>query len=194
MLCYDDIRCDRYKFWDQVDRSSSKECWPWVGVQWRGGYGRFYTSAPRKSLVSSRVAYVLANKLSLNDGVLVCHKCDNPSCCNPEHLFIGTHADNHADRDSKGRQAKGLRHGTKTRPESIRRGEHHYEAKLTDVEAFEIKTLEAIGLKVRLIADMYGVNAQSVRNISRGHTWSHILTGTIDDAFRILKARQGATK
>ena len=90
------------------------------------------------------------------EGMLVCHTCDTPSCVNPEHLFVGTWADNMADRDKKGRQAKGCDVNT---------------AKLSEEQAMEIFHAEGTYLEV---AKRYGIAQTSVLNIKNKNTWRHI--------------------
>lgn len=89
------------RFWARVDRSSAPEaCWPWTTRVGRFGYGRL--SVDRRQVHAHRVAFELSGG-SIPDGFYVLHRCDNPPCCNPAHLFVGTHADNMRDRHQKGR-------------------------------------------------------------------------------------------
>ena len=76
-------------------------CWEWIGCKWRTGYG--YVRVAGKHIAVHRYMYALYNG-EFNPALFVLHKCDNPSCCNPDHLFLGTQLDNIKDRDQKGRQ------------------------------------------------------------------------------------------
>jgi len=91
------------RFWSKVDMSAGPDgCWPWLAGRFPRGYGVF-ALRPFGSFVSSRLAYQLAYG-DLSSDLLVCHECDNPPCCNPAHLFQGTHSDNMQDMLSKGRK------------------------------------------------------------------------------------------
>jgi hypothetical protein len=89
------------------------------------------------------------------DGMVVRHKCDNPACVNPDHLELGTHADNVADRDARGRTARGER----------------LHAKLTEDDVLRIR---ADSRSHRAIGADYGVAHSTVGNIKRGRKWSHL--------------------
>lgn len=90
---------DVARFWPKVNVGSDDECWEWTAATW-GGYGQFGKSG--RSYRSHRVAWVI-DRGPIPPGLVVCHHCDNPPCCNPAHLFLGTIGDNNADRDAKGR-------------------------------------------------------------------------------------------
>jgi hypothetical protein len=103
-------------FWSRVSIKTEAECWDWTGARTNRGYG-VYAPLPGVLLRTHRVAYALHNG-SIDESLFVCHKCDNPSCCNPAHLFLGTPKDNVKDMISKGRGSKSC-------------GESHSTAKLT---------------------------------------------------------------
>lgn len=93
-------------FWEKVDVRGEDECWPWKGKLSEDplhAYGR--TRANGRIMIPSRAAWELTNG-PIPPGLNVCHKCDNPPCCNPKHLFLGTDRQNHLDSILKGRQGK----------------------------------------------------------------------------------------
>ncbi len=90
------------RFWNKVKKTDT--CWLWLGYLDKDGYGAIYTSRPnRKLLKAHRVSYEL-HKGAINDGMAICHSCDNPTCVNPEHLWQGTIKDNTTDAFKKGRR------------------------------------------------------------------------------------------
>lgn len=93
------------RFWSKVDKRGPDDCWPFVGAR---GYGAFVIG--RRGITASRVAWTLRNQEELGDR-LACHSCDNRWCCNPAHIWPGTHADNNRDTVSK------RRHHTQNRPQ-----------------------------------------------------------------------------
>jgi hypothetical protein len=90
----------RVKFWSKVDVKSFDQCWNWIGASNGEGYGRMMIEKVRDK--SHRIAFQMTNG-KIPKGICVCHRCDNPRCCNPSHLFSGTHADNMKDAVSKNR-------------------------------------------------------------------------------------------
>lgn len=109
-------------FWSKVDKSGGPDaCWPWTAHTRRRGYGCI--RLPGRNVVAHRYAWALTHGAEPTPDRFVCHRCDNPPCCNPAHLFLGDAAANMADMASKGRAATGDRHGSKTHPERVPRGD-----------------------------------------------------------------------
>ncbi len=125
-------------------------CWLWGGGVNRRGYGR-----AGKRGIAHRMVFEHVNG-PIPDGMHVCHICDNPSCVNPVHLFLGTHQDNMDDKCRKGRQA---------------RGTHGPSARLSYAKAAEVRALLASGVGVRKVARLYGVQHTSIMKVRDGVTW-----------------------
>lgn len=100
------------QFWTRVKKRKFKECWLWQGALDISGYGRFWCHG--NDFKSHRFAWILARG-EIPDGMCVLHRCDNPQCVNPDHLFLGTNADNTRDMLEKGRG----RGGRKSRLSSV---------------------------------------------------------------------------
>jgi len=101
------------------------------------------------------------------EGRNVCHHCDRPLCVRPDHLFVGTQADNMADMAAKGRR----RHFT-GRPQ---KGETNYYAKLTEDDVRTIRKLEADGISRKVIAERFGIHPSNIYYIVSRKTWTHVL-------------------
>lgn len=113
---------DVTRFWSKVDRRGPEECWEWKCGRGDFGYGAF--SIKHRNRGAHRVAWVLSNG-PIPRGMWVCHSCDNPPCCNPAHLFLGTHQDNEDDKTAKGRRPTGDAHYSRTNPERLARGDRN---------------------------------------------------------------------
>lgn len=91
------------RFWGKVEKRGKNDCWLWTGsAHLKTGYGQFATTAS-KNRGAHRVAWELTYGCQLTPDEFVCHRCDTPLCCNPSHLFVGSHADNMRDMREKGR-------------------------------------------------------------------------------------------
>ena len=111
------------RFWNKVAvLEDADACWLWLAARDKNGYGWFHLGARprRRAKRAHRVAWEFTNGSSAGD-MCVLHRCDNPPCCNPSHLFLGTKADNMTDKVTKGRESRGEMHGRAVR-EGLRRG------------------------------------------------------------------------
>lgn len=88
------------RFWSRVDLTQP-DCWEWTGPRLPLGYGRVHFRS--QATYAHRVAWELTRGRTVPKDMCICHTCDNPACCRPDHLFLGTHANNIRDRDQKGR-------------------------------------------------------------------------------------------
>lgn len=142
------------RFWAHVERGMG--CLLWRGSVGKGGHGRF-RSSNGKLVGAHRVAWELT-KGPIPPGLCVLHKCDVPACCNPEHLFLGTIADNNADRDAKGRQR-------------APRGAAHGRSKLRAAEVAAIRRALSRGRRQVDIAQAFGITQANVSAIKLSKTW-----------------------
>lgn len=143
---------------DYVVRRGPDDCWDWKAFKHQG-YGRMNVAAPgqpRRIVGAHRVSYML-HIGPIPEGLTVLHRCDNPSCSNPEHLSLGTNAENNQDRDRKGRAARGSSIGVAT---------------LTDQNVRDIRA--DASLNDMEWARRLGVNHQAVRGARSGRTWGHL--------------------
>ena len=151
---------DMDRFWSKVRRGSDDECWLWTAAKDTIGYGNIRIDG--KLVGAHRVAWMLAHG-PVPDGVHVLHTCDVRACVNPAHLFLGTHQDNMADRQRKGRSRGGGR-----------RGVEHWKAALNDDAVRAIRRLRALGWTQTRIADRVGVSRSVIAHITQGNGWRHV--------------------
>jgi len=141
-----------------IEPDTNGGCWLWLGrLNRENGYGAISIGGRQHAV--HRASYV-AFVRDIPEGLIVCHKCDVPSCVNPDHLFVGTHKDNAADRDRKGRASC-----------TPRRGEQVNTAKLS---ARDIPAIRKSRDRVRATARRYGVSPSAITDIRTGKTWRHV--------------------
>jgi len=158
-LGLDRRRAPAERFWSKVEKGEG--CWRWTAsTTGRDGarYGIFSATGNRIER-AHRVAWELTHG-SIPDGLFVCHHCDNPSCVRPDHLFLGTPADNTRDMDAKGRRAAQL-------------GTANPASKLTDAQVAEIRTLgkKPRRPEMRALATKYGVHVNTIDNVFERRNW-----------------------
>ena len=150
------------RFWQKVDKKGPDECWPWTAAvrNPKEGYGAFWLDGRHQP--ANRVA-LLFSGVDVPKGMVACHRCDNPGCCNPAHLFPGTPKANNDDKVAKSRHAAGDSHGM---------------AKLTQQQVAEIRSHRppgvnrlAPGIAGRL-AERYGVTKQYISELFK-RNWEH---------------------
>jgi len=152
------MRTTRAKILENVAIDASSGCWNWTASQNGAGYGQI--AVERKPRLAHRISYELHRGL-IPHGMFVCHHCDNRACVNPDHLFLGTAADNAADRDNKGRQI-------------IYSGSKHGSSKLTEEEVAEIRSSRE---PHRAIGQKFGISGSQVSRIRTGKQRSVIHGG-----------------
>lgn len=142
------------RFWGRIKKGP--DCWLWQGAVNTTGYGMASWEG-RKNIVAHRLAYKLLRG-PIPAGKLALHRCDTPRCCNPDHLFFGTDADNMADKVAKRRQVH---------------GERMHTAKLTEEDVLEIRRLKGIE-RGKTIAARFGVATSHISNIWTRRLWKHL--------------------
>jgi len=155
------------RLWEKVRKGTVAQCWPWLGFCNEKGYGRVWING--KGYYAHRVIYQLANPGTIRRAApkdrfasgFLRHKCDNPLCCNPAHLEIGTHADNMRDKLERGRQH------TFMSIESPR-------AKLTAHDAQQIRLHRANGVTRKALALLYEVSVSTIKGVTSGRHYADI--------------------
>jgi hypothetical protein len=144
------------RFARYADASAGPDCcWPWTGTRVEDGYGQVQLQNVKRP--ATHLALALDGR-PRPDGAQALHSCDNPPCVNPRHLRWGTNAENLAERNAKGRQARGDRHGR---------------SRLTNETARLARQLVATGATQTSVAARLGVRRGVITDLIRGRTWTH---------------------
>jgi hypothetical protein len=146
------------RFWLHVPEDRSHGCWEWRGTRRAGGYGRLMTTKPG-TMAAHRASWIIHNG-PIPHGMVICHRCDNPPCVNPAHLFLGTQIDNIADMVSKGRQRSLTGTAVAT-------------SKFSEEEIQRLRDMASTGLSFSAIARETGVSKAHVRRVVRGQSRRH---------------------
>jgi hypothetical protein len=154
------------RFLTKVGAVLENGCHPWVGAT-RGGYGVIGEGGTSKRMLyAHRVAWELAN-WPVPDGLCVCHRCDNPGCVNPKHLFLGIHRENMHDMLRKGRNRYKI--------PALRQGESCSAAKLTENDVRKIRDAhDNQHISQYRLAKQFGVGATCIGKIVRRESWKHV--------------------
>lgn len=147
--------------WSMIKKGESDECWEFQGGRNRQGYGNF--SLDGKTAVAHRLVYILTFG-DIPAGLIVRHTCDNPPCCNPRHLLLGTTKDNSLDMVSRGRH-RGYTAGFQ--------GEAHPRAKLSIQKAKAIRQKFSKGVPMLNMAKEYNVSPAAIWQVLQGNSWNY---------------------
>lgn len=151
-------KTDHQRFWEKVQKTDG--CWLWTGAKDKDGYG--LVAFQCKTTRATRVAWIMANG-SIDPKLCVLHRCDNPSCVRIDHLFLGSHLDNHRDMDAKGRRYD-------------ERGEKNHRSALTRDDVLMIRRLDDY-LPREQIGRLYGITTAHTGALCTGRRWGHVREG-----------------
>lgn len=145
------------RFWSKVNKLGPNECWEWKGSNQKG-YGTILID--RKVQRTHRVSYKLSYG-DFDETLQVCHKCDNPPCCNPLHLFLGTAKENNEDKIRKGRA-------------NMPKGERNHKSKMTATKVIEMRNLFENGVPRNILSEKFNISWQSVNKIVKREFWKEV--------------------
>jgi len=149
------------RFISKINILGEDDCWEWKPGQAhsKDGYGIFWFE--KENWYAHKFSFTIFVR-QVPEELKVLHKCDNPPCCNPKHLFLGTPGDNAKDRDQKGRQSKGV---------------DRWSAILNEEKVFQILTLYGTGsYTCKILGDLYGVSRHNIYRIIKGQTWKEVFS------------------
>lgn len=185
----------RERFDEKVDKTGGPDaCWVWTATKNNQGYGmlQMQVRGQNGKRLAHRVSYIL-HRGRIRHSACVLHRCDNPACVNPKHLFLGSYKDNYDDMVSKGRRRnvwpghlpggstfipeppRGDDHWTRKHPERVQRGSENGFAKLTEKDVRQIYSLRLKGQKAEHIAKRFDLDPSTVGDILKGTHWRHML-------------------
>lgn len=154
-------------FWQKVKVGEVDKCWEWQGSRGRTGYGfttwgeRRIKRGSRSRRAAHRLSYII-HFGEIPEGLFVCHHCDNPPCCNPRHLFLGTNKDNMQDRHRKGRY------------NTAEKGTDRYNSKLTPELVRYIRQKKSEGMSDQNLSREIGVSRMAIWFVRTGKRWAHV--------------------
>lgn len=148
------------RFWSKVKIGSPDECWEWQAHRNNKGYG--VLGIKRDIFLAHRISWAI--KFGDLKGKCALHKCDNPACVNPNHLFSGTMKENMDDKMAKGRYKKGI----------TPKGMSNYLAKLKDADIPIIREMCDAGISTHVIGAKFGVTSKTIWAVGKRITWTHI--------------------
>lgn len=145
------------RFWSKISfPAGGRGCWEWCGKR-KGGYGAF--NVFNRFVMAHRFSWTLSSGSEIPTRMFVCHRCDNPPCVNPSHLFLGTSLDNMRDMVAKGRSCIGSRHGRALVDEAL---------------VAELRSARSAGATVVSLAKRIGMSPVGMGYLLDGHTWKHV--------------------
>lgn len=151
--------------WSKVKKQGEDECWPWIGGVTKLGYGRaringkkYYAHRIIFNLVNPGIIELSAPEIDRDTTGFILHKCDNPTCCNPKHLFVGSQLDNIRDRDFKNRHANFS-------------GEKNPRSKFTLEQVIKLRELKNQGAKILDLANQHEVSYSCMKRLIAGRTY-----------------------
>ena len=154
------------RFWSKVEQIPFHECWEWNACRSRFGHG--FVGIPGKK--TNGLAHRLSWELSVGpipEGLCVLHRCDNPGCVRPDHLFLGTQADNMKDKAAKGRCGDNSRH-------HVPRGAGHCRSKVSEAQVSKMREARSGGAKLSELSARYSLSEATVSRICRRGSWKHV--------------------
>lgn len=145
------------RFWSKVNVRKAGQCWDWTGSRRKSGHGQFL-SRGLSTTVAPAIALILTGT-PRPKGQLALHHCDNPPCCNPNHLYFGTHQDNNNDAWSRERMPV---------------GQDRHASILTNEQVLAIRKRSHEGELSKNLALEYGIHPTTISNIINGRRWKHL--------------------